>query len=210
MATYVTLRQLCTTRVANVNGLRNVVDWQATTPHTSLSVQCYAWTEYKITCVGVCVCPSHFLSTRQVRHLNGFLQMTQIYARMCLLGSRWWIITFRGLKSPKTRILGDWTGISSQISKIQMSASSMTQFYNVCVTWYKLWHASCLCTSWLSSLNHHERHDQLDSCCFQSTQQIWTTHALSSWAQTPRTDGPRDLACQSIHGSFWGHMIIWF
>ena len=41
-----------------------------------LSVQCYAWTEYKVTCVclSVCVCPSHFLSTRlQVRPLNGFL-----------------------------------------------------------------------------------------------------------------------------------------
>jgi len=45
-----------------------------------LSVQCYAWTEYKFTCVfvSVClsVCPSHFLSTRlQVRSINGFLQL---------------------------------------------------------------------------------------------------------------------------------------
>ena len=42
--------------------------------------QCYAWTEYKFTCVYVCarlcVCPSHFLSTRlQVRPLDGFLQL---------------------------------------------------------------------------------------------------------------------------------------
>jgi len=37
-----------------------------------LSVQCYAWTEYKFTCV----CPSHFLSTRlQVRPLNRFLHL---------------------------------------------------------------------------------------------------------------------------------------
>jgi len=40
--------------------------------------------------VSVCLCPSHFLSTRlQVRPLNGFLQLiaskTRIYARMCLL-----------------------------------------------------------------------------------------------------------------------------
>ena len=39
----------------------------------------------------MCVCPSHFLSTRlQVRPLNGFLQLipskTRIYAMMCLLG----------------------------------------------------------------------------------------------------------------------------
>ena len=41
-----------------------------------LSVQCYAWTEYKFTCVCLCVCPSHFLSTRlQVRPLNRFLQL---------------------------------------------------------------------------------------------------------------------------------------
>jgi len=43
-----------------------------------LSVQCCAWTEYKFTyvCVSVCVCLSHFLSTRlQVRPLNGFLQL---------------------------------------------------------------------------------------------------------------------------------------
>jgi len=39
-----------------------------------LSVQCYTLTEYKFTCM--CVCPSHFLSTRlQVRPLNGFLQL---------------------------------------------------------------------------------------------------------------------------------------
>ena len=39
-------------------------------------VQCYAWTEYKFTCVCVSVCLSHFLSTLlQVRPLNGFLQL---------------------------------------------------------------------------------------------------------------------------------------
>ena len=40
---------------------------------TGQIVQCYAWTEYKFTCVCVClsVCPSHFLSTRlQVRPFN--------------------------------------------------------------------------------------------------------------------------------------------
>jgi len=30
-------------------------------------------------------------------------------------GSRWWIITFMGPKSPKTPILGAWIGISSEI-----------------------------------------------------------------------------------------------
>jgi len=59
--------------------------------HYFLSVQCYAWTEYKFTCVCLSVCPSHFLLTRlQVRPLNGFLQLivqkTRIYARMCLFG----------------------------------------------------------------------------------------------------------------------------
>ena len=34
---------------------------------------------------------------------------------MCLWGSRWWIITFRGPQSPKTPILGTWIGILSQI-----------------------------------------------------------------------------------------------
>jgi len=39
-----------------------------------LSVQCYAWTENKFTCVSVC--PSHFLLTRlQIRPLNRFLQL---------------------------------------------------------------------------------------------------------------------------------------
>jgi len=48
---------------------------------TSLSVQCYAWTEYNFTCVcdSVCVCPSHFLSTRlQVRPLNGFFTVDSL------------------------------------------------------------------------------------------------------------------------------------
>jgi len=43
-----------------------------------LSVQCSAWTEYKFrsVCLHVCVCPSHFLSTRlQVRPHNGVLQL---------------------------------------------------------------------------------------------------------------------------------------
>ena len=44
---------------------------------------------------------------------------------MCLWGSRWWIITVRGPKSPKTPILGNWIGISSQIcEKIQTDISS--------------------------------------------------------------------------------------
>jgi len=32
----------------------------------------------------------------------------RIYARMCLLGSQWWLITFRGPKSPKKPLLGAW------------------------------------------------------------------------------------------------------
>jgi len=48
---------------------------------------------------------------------------TRIYARMCLLGSRWWTITFRGPKSPKTPILEAWKGISSQISYAKNSNS---------------------------------------------------------------------------------------
>jgi len=44
---------------------------------------------------------------------------------MRLWGSRWWIITFRGPKSPKNPILGAWIGISSQIcKKIQITISS--------------------------------------------------------------------------------------
>jgi len=44
---------------------------------------------------------------------------------MCLLGSRWWTITFRGPKSPETPILGGRIGISSQIcEKIQIAISS--------------------------------------------------------------------------------------
>jgi len=45
---------------------------------------------------------------------------------MCLLGSRWWIITFRGPKSPKTPILGAWIGISIKpnMRKIEIAISS--------------------------------------------------------------------------------------
>jgi len=44
---------------------------------------------------------------------------------MRLLGSRWWIITSWGPKSPKTPILGAWIGISSQIcEKNQIAISS--------------------------------------------------------------------------------------
>ena len=50
---------------------------------------------------------------------------TRIYTRMCLLGSPWWIITFRGSKSPKTPISEAWIGISSQIcQQIQIAISS--------------------------------------------------------------------------------------
>ena len=35
--------------------------------------------------------------------------------KMCLLWSRWWIITFRSPKLPKTLILRAWIGISRQI-----------------------------------------------------------------------------------------------
>jgi len=53
----------------------------------SNSVQCYAWTEYKFTCVGVsvCMCVRHTycqVSTRlQVRPLNGFLSRVSILTR---------------------------------------------------------------------------------------------------------------------------------
>jgi len=40
---------------------------------------------------------------------------------MCLLGSRWWIITFRDPTSPKTLRLGAWIGISNQKAKISNS-----------------------------------------------------------------------------------------
>jgi len=44
---------------------------------------------------------------------------------MCLLGSRWWIVTFRGLKSPKTPILGAWIGhFKPNMRKIQIAISS--------------------------------------------------------------------------------------
>ena len=92
-------------------------------------------------CVCVCLsvsvslflslCPSHFLSTRlQVRPLNGFLRIFIHHKNVDSLkdadlrkdvpygGSRWWIITFRGPKSPKTPILGAWIGISSQICEL--------------------------------------------------------------------------------------------
>jgi len=39
----------------------------------------------------------------------------RIYVGCAFWGSRWWIITVRGPKSPKTQILGNWIGISSQI-----------------------------------------------------------------------------------------------
>ena len=49
--------------------------------HLLLSVQCYAWTEYKFTCVCLSVCPSHFLSTRlQVRPLDGFFTVDSLDA----------------------------------------------------------------------------------------------------------------------------------
>ena len=72
-------------------------------------------------CVCVCVCPSQFLSTRlQVRPLNGFFYSWYLKRRgftqgCAFWGSRWWIITFRGSKSPKTPLLGAWISISSQI-----------------------------------------------------------------------------------------------
>jgi len=52
---------------------------------------------------------------------------------MCLLGSRWWIITFRGPKSPQTPI-----GISSQICE------KFKQLYlQICVSdWYEIWQAA--------------------------------------------------------------------
>ena len=54
---------------------------------------------------------------------------------MFLLGvsSRWWIITFRGQKFPKTPILGAWIGISSQICEKNQIAISSDLFIRL--TW---------------------------------------------------------------------------
>ena len=43
---------------------------------------------------------------------------------MCLLGSRWWIITFRGPKSPKKPILGAWINISAVKTSPRQSLGS--------------------------------------------------------------------------------------
>ena len=69
-------------------------------------------------CVCVCVCPSHFLSTRlQVRPRNEFFTVDSLkdvhgFTQGCAFwGSLWWIVTFRGSKFP---IIGS---ISRQICK---------------------------------------------------------------------------------------------
>ena len=89
-------------------------------------------------CVCVCVCPSHFLSTRlQVRPLNGFWQLiaktTQIYARMCFWGSRWWTITFMGPKYPKTPHFG---GLNKHFKK-NMRTTQIAVSSDLCIrlTW---------------------------------------------------------------------------
>jgi len=61
-----------------------------------------------------------------------------IYARMCLLGSRWWIITLRCPKSPKTPILRARIGISSQICEKFKSL-----YLQICVShWHDIWQAA--------------------------------------------------------------------
>jgi len=52
---------------------------------------------------------------------------------MFLLGvsSRWWIITFRGQKSPKTPILGAWIGISSQICEKKSNSYIFRSVYQI-------------------------------------------------------------------------------
>jgi len=55
---------------------------------------------------------------------------------MCFLGSRWWIITVRGQKSPKTPILGTWIGISSQICE-----KFKQLCLQICISdWHEIWH----------------------------------------------------------------------
>jgi len=53
---------------------------------------------------------------------------------MCILGSWWWIITFRGQKSPKTSILGAWIGISSQICKYAKNSNRSSDL-GIRLTW---------------------------------------------------------------------------
>jgi len=48
----------------------------------------------------------------------------RIYARMCLLGSRWWIITFMGPKSPKPLFWGLNRHFKPNMRKIQTAISS--------------------------------------------------------------------------------------
>ena len=93
--------------------------------------QCYAWTEYKFTCVCVSVCQSHFLSSvvlptgqtpQRIFTVDSLKDAN--YASMCLSGSRWWVITFTGPNSPTPRFLGAWIGISSKMRKIQIAISS--------------------------------------------------------------------------------------
>ena len=96
-----------------------IPDWQSANslhrPFSELqylSVQCYAWAEYKFTCVCLCVSVTFCLLAYRSDPSTDFyrwLLKRRVFTQGCAFwGSRWWIITFRGPKSPKTSILGAW------------------------------------------------------------------------------------------------------
>ena len=73
-------------------------------------------------CVCVCVCVRHSFCQLVYRSdpstdffYSWYLKRRGFMQGCAFWGSRWWIITFRGSKSPKTPLLGAWIGISSQI-----------------------------------------------------------------------------------------------
>ena len=88
--------------------------------------------------VCVCVCPSLSVNSPTGQTPQRIFTVDSLkdadLRKMCLLGSRWWVITFMGPKSPQTPTLGAWIGISSQIWEkfIQIAISS-----NLCIglTW---------------------------------------------------------------------------
>ena len=85
-----------------------------------LSVQCYAWTEYKFTCVSVCVSVTLSVNsptgqTPQRISTVDSLKDADLRKDVPFGRPRRWIITFKGPMFAKTTILGAWISISSQI-----------------------------------------------------------------------------------------------
>jgi len=96
--------------------------------HHLLSVQWYAWTEFKFTCVCVSVALSVNSPTGQTPQ-RIFTVDSLTDADLCkdvpCGGSQWWIIIFRGPKSPKTPILGGLNRhFKPNMQKIQIAISS--------------------------------------------------------------------------------------